>query len=130
MARIQIGAQQGELFARGIGGDFGAHDVGVALQGATLAAAGHEAVGQDAHRYTGVAALAGRAIGDGLAAAEAGMGQGLGQGLGQGSAQTGKDFPLDPSRQIGAGPTGGEEKLRNACAALLGHGPKTCPVQA
>ena len=51
------------------------------------------------------------------------MGQGLGKGLRQGAAQPGEDFPLDPPRQIRAGPTWGEEELRYASAALLRHGP-------
>ena len=121
MARIQIGAQQGKLFAGGFGGHFGTMQILVAAQDAFLVAAGGELAGTNAHRHAGGASFAGRAIGDGLAAAETGMGEGFRQRLGQVATQPGKDLAFDAAGQVRAGPAGGEEKLRYACAALVGH---------
>ena len=73
---------------------------------------GSNSLDHDAHRDAGVAAFAGRAIGDHLAAAETGMGERLVQRLGQRAVEAGEDLAFDPAGQIGAGPAGGEEKLR------------------
>ena len=83
---------------------------------------GSNAPATDAHRDAGGAAFTGRAIGDGLAAAKAGMGQRLAQGLGQVAAQPREHLALGLARQIGAGPARRQEELRYACVALVGHG--------
>ena len=121
MARVQIGAQQGKLFAGGFGLHFGTHQIVAAFQDAFLVAAGGELVCLDAHGHAGAAAFTGRTIGDGLAAAKTGMGQGFGQGLGQVAAQPGEDLALDAAGQIGAGPARRQEELGYACVALVRH---------
>ena len=65
VARIQIGAQQRELFARRFRRHFAARQIGVAPHDALLAADGGELGRHDAHRDAGRTAFAGRAIGDG-----------------------------------------------------------------
>ena len=90
MARIQIGAQQRELLARRFRRHFRAAQVLAAAHDALLAAAGREISAADAHRHTGRTAVTGRAIGDGLAAAEAGMGEGLATGAGPGCRPAGR----------------------------------------
>ena len=75
---------------------------------------GTKSVDRDSHRDAGIAAVAGRAIGDHLAATEAGMGQRLVQRLRQRARQAGEDLALHPARQIRAGPAGRQEELGKA----------------
>src|ERR1700748_1345401 len=49
------------------------------------------------------------------------MGERLGQGLRQGAGQAGENLALHLAREIGARPPRGEEKLRDAGVALIGH---------
>ena len=75
VARGEIVLEQVVLFEGGLGLDQVARQVGVAGQDLALGPAGAEFGDRDAHRQAGVAALASRAIGDVLAAAETGVGQ-------------------------------------------------------
>src|SRR3569832_672715 len=118
---IQIGAQERELLAGGLGNDFAAHQIGVAAVDALEVPGRLELVNKDADADAGVAALAGRAVGYGLAAAEAGMRQGLAERLGVTAGQTREDLPLDAPREVGAGAAGRQEKLRYAGVMLFGQ---------
>src|SRR4029079_14851595 len=75
MARIEIGAKDRILLGRGRGCAHVADNVGIAFGDAAHVTRGREVGGHDAHGDAGAAPLAGWAIGDRLAAAEAPLGQ-------------------------------------------------------
>src|SRR5262249_16194392 len=114
-------AQQRELFAGRFCRHFGAYKVVTPTKNALLTPAGLECVCADAHGHASRTALTGRAIGDGLAAAETGMGEGFRQRLGQVATQPRKYLAFRPARQVRARPAWGQEKLRYACTALVRH---------
>src|SRR6202007_2792602 len=98
-----------------------AHQVGVALEDALLAARVLEALRDDPDRDTGRAILAGRPVGDRLAAPETAMGQRLVERLGEHAGQAREHLALGSPRQIGAWPAGGQEELGDASGALFGQ---------
>ena len=70
-----------------------------------------EIVDHHAHRDAGAAILARRAIGDGLRATEAGLGQHVVERGGALADEMGEHLALQHARQIGAGRRGGEIEL-------------------
>ena len=82
---------------------------------------GRKSSADHAHRDAGAAALAGRPIGDRLAAAEAAMGEDIVEFGGALADQMGEDLPLLLAGQIGAGRGRGQVELRRV-ARMLGHG--------
>jgi hypothetical protein len=127
MALGQIAFQQVELLGRGLGLDQGARQVGVAVQGLALRAGEVELGHRQPHRDTGVAALAGRAIGDVLAAAEARVGQFVVDVGAVREGQVGEHLPLGHARQIGAGRDRGHEEAKLTGRDMLGHGIRSAP---
>ena len=75
VAGVEIGAEHRILLGGGRRRAHVADDVGVALGDAAHVARGREIRRHHAHRHAGAAALAGRPVGDRLAAAEAAMGE-------------------------------------------------------
>ena len=95
--------EQLELLGRGLRRHLGRRDVGVALEDAALAAAGLEAVDNDADGHAGAAAGAGGLVERVLAAPEAGH-----RSRGRPAVRLARldqrhQPPLLPARQIGAG---------------------------
>ncbi|MNC91589.1 hypothetical protein D3C83_78790 [compost metagenome] len=75
MTGIEIVAEERVLLRRGVGGNFGPDHVRVAPLDAQEAARRGEIPHHDPHRNAGAASLAGRPVGDVLAAPEAALGQ-------------------------------------------------------
>ena len=121
VARQQIAAQQVELLHGGLGLDLGADQIGVALKHTLLRAGGRKAADRHPHRDTGVAALAGGAIGDVLAAAETGLGQFVIHPGAVAERQVGEYLALDPPRQIGAGRHGRQVEAQLPGGHMAGH---------
>jgi hypothetical protein len=98
----EIFLQQGELFFGGPGAAFADDQVIIARS----ASAGWQRRGTRLrdypHRYAGLAIDAGRAIGNGLAAAEPDPAERIVQLFGMGALQFGEHLAFRPARQIGA----------------------------
>ena len=94
-----------------------------ALRGENLAeiARRPELVGDDAHRNAGAALVAGRPVGDRLAAAEAAMGEQVVEVAGLVADQVREHLAFMPARQIGAGRRRRQVELRGV-TRMLGHG--------
>ena len=84
-------------------------------------AGGLEILGDHPHRDAGAAGLAGRPIGDRLAAAEAAMGEQIVEARRAVAHQMREHLPLLLARQIRAGRRRGQIELRRI-ARMLGHG--------
>ena len=125
VARIEIGAENGILLGGRHGDSHFADDVVVALDDAAHAAGRAEIVGDDAHRHAGAAALAGRPVGDRLAAAEAAVGEDVVELAGALADQVGKYLALLLAAQIGARRRSGQVELRRV-TRVLGHGRFGC----
>ena len=95
-------------------------DVVIARQTFSLGAAGHELFTEDANGNAGLAVFAGGTIGDGLRAAEAGMGERVVEPACAASHQMGEHLSLLLARQIGAGSRRRQIKLRRI-ARLAGQ---------
>ena len=120
MARIEIGAEDRVLLRGRHRDPHVAGDVGVAARDAAHARRRTKILGDDAHRDAGAAALAGRPVGDRLAAPEAALGQDIVE-LGRALAdQVRKHLPLFLAAEIGAGRRRGQVELRSV-ARVLGH---------
>src|ERR1041385_5164540 len=94
--------------------------VGIARQNLAEIARRAEFVGDDANRDAGAALVAGRTVGDRLAAAETAMGEQGGKIAGLLPDQMRKHLALVPARQIGAGRGRRQIELRGV-ARMLGH---------
>ena len=82
---------------------------------------GRNSLAIDANRDAGAALVAGRPIGDRLAAPEAAMGEQVVEVAGLVADQMGEHLALVPARQIGAGRGRGQVELRGI-TRMLGHG--------
>jgi len=80
-----------------------------------------EIIDHDPDRHAGLAARAGRAIGDGMAAAKTGMRQQLEQFRRVAAGQFGDDLAFHPVRQIGAGHLCGDQEWNRETAAKDAH---------
>ena len=120
VAGVEIGAEHRILLGSGRRCADVADDVGIAFGDAAHVARRRKIRNHHPHRDAGAAGLAGRPVGDRLAAAEAAVGQ---QIVEFGSAlanQMGKYLALLLALQIGAGRGRGQIKLRRI-ARVLGH---------
>ena len=117
----QVAAQQVELLEGGLGLHQPALQVGIAVQGLAVRAPGHMVRHRDPHRDTGRAGLAGRPVGNVLRAPEAPLGQAVIHRRPVGHGQVGKDLPLQPLGQVGAG--GGRRQVEPELAGgkMLRH---------
>src|SRR5205814_3995120 len=96
-------------------------DIGVAGYHLAEVAGGAELVGDHPDRDAGAALVAGRPVGDRLAAAEAAMGQEVVEVAGAVTHQVRKHLALMPTRQIRA--RGGRRKVKlGGVARVLGQG--------
>lgn len=126
---VQVGAEHRILFGRRRRGPQLAHNVAVARLDFPEVAGGAELVGDHPHRDAGAAIVAGRPIGDRLAAAEAAMGQQVIEVAGFVPDQVGKHLALVPPRQIRARRRRREIELRGI-ARMLRHGTRGPPDRA
>ena len=113
MAVVEIAAEQRILLGRGVRpiAD-SADEVRFARLHPAHRAAGLERVDQDTDRDAGPAALAGRPVGDVLAAAEAALAEDIEQRRRPLADEMGEHLPLRLARQIRAGRRRGEKELR------------------
>ena len=118
---VEIGAEDGILLRGGHRAALFADNVGVAGQNLPEIARGPELVGDDAHGNAGAALVAGRPIGDRLAAAEAAMGQEVVEIAGLFADQMREHLALMPARQIGAG-RGRRQVELGGVTRMLGQG--------
>ncbi len=128
VAGVEIGAEEGILVGRRAGGGLGADEVAVALEDAGEVARRGEGVDDDADRDAGAAALAGRAVGDVLAAAEAALGEDVVEGGGAIADEMGEDLALGAAGQVRAGGGRRQVELRSF-GRVLRHAVKreSCP---
>jgi hypothetical protein len=117
---VEIGAEHRILLGCRHRAALLADDVGVARQNLLEIARGAELVGDDAHRDAGAALVAGRAVGDRLAAAEAAMGQEVVEVAGLVADQMREHLALVPARQIRAGRRRRQVEL-GGVTRMLGH---------
>src|SRR3954447_15496642 len=116
--RIQIRAKYGVLLGRGYRRAHLRNNISVAIEDAPHAAGWAEIVDHHAHRDAGTAILASRPIGDGLAAAEAAMGQQVIQLRGALAHKMRKHLALLLSWQVGARRRCGEVELWSVAGVL------------
>ncbi len=121
VAAVEIAAEHGVLLGGRHQRAHLADHVGVALGDAAHAAGRAEFVGDDAHRDAGAAGLAGRPVGDRLAAAEAAVGEQVVEPRRAVADQVREHLALLLARQIGARRGRGQVELRRV-ARMLGHG--------
>ena len=117
---VEIGAEHGILLGGRHGAALLADDVGIARQNLAEAAGGTEFVGDHPHRDAGPALVAGGAVGDRLAAAEAAMGEEVVEVGRLVAHQMREHLALVPARQIGAGRWRRQVELRGV-TRMLGH---------
>ena len=120
MALVEIGAKDRILLRGRHRAALLADDIGVAGEDLAEIARGPEFVGDDADRDTGAALVAGRPIGDRLAAPESAMGQEVVEFARFIADQMGEYLPLVPPRQIRAGRGRSQIELRGI-TRVLGH---------
>ena len=121
MALVEIGAEHRILLRGRHRAALFADDVGVAGQDLAEIARGPELVGDDANGNAGAALVAGRPVGDRLAAPEAAMGQEVVEIAGLVADQMREHLALVPARQIRAGRGRRQVELRGV-TRVLGHG--------
>ena len=121
MALVEIGAEHRILLGGRHRAALLADDVGIAGQDLAEIARGPELVGDDADGNAGPALVAGRPIGDRLAAPETAMGQQVVEVAGLVADQMGEHLALVPARQIRAGRGRRQIELRGI-TRMLGHG--------
>ena len=103
MARVEIVAEQRILLRRSASARVMAPTrSALARRTRRCVSLGLEIVDQHPHRHAAAAVLAGRAVGDRLRAAEAGLGQHVVERGGALADEMGEDFALHHPRQIGA----------------------------
>ena len=120
VAGVEVGAKHGILFRGRRRGAQLADDVGIAGQNFAEIARGTEFVGDHPHRDAGAALVAGRTVGDRLAAAEAAMGQQIIEVGGLFADQMREHLALVSTRQVRAGGWGGQVEL-GGVAGMLCH---------
>ena len=118
---VEIGAEHRILLRGRHRAALLADDVGVAGHDLSEIARGPELVGDDADGDAGAALVAGRAVGDRLAAPEAAMGQEVVEVAGLVADQMREHLALVPARQIRAGRGRRQVELRGV-TRVLGHG--------
>src|SRR5262245_24958994 len=120
MSVVYVVAEQAVLLGRGARREHRGVEVAIEPQGAAEARGPPEALDHDAHRHAGRATLAGRPVGDVLAAAEAALRQRVMEGAGVRADEVGEHLALVLAGQIGAGRRRSDEKLRKV-APLDAH---------
>jgi hypothetical protein len=121
VAGVQIGAEHRILLRRRHRTPLLADHVGIARHHLAEVAGGAELVGDHPNRDAGPALIAGRPVGDGLAAAEAAMGQEVVKVAGAVPHEVRKHLALMPARQIRA--RRGRRKVKlGRVARVLGQG--------
>ena len=118
---VEIGAEHRILLRGRHRAALFADDVGVARQNLSEIARGPELVGDDANGNAGAALIAGRTIGDRLAAPKAAMGQQVVEVARLVADQMREHLALVPPRQIRAGRGRGQVEL-GGITRVLGHG--------
>ncbi|MGY4333619.1 hypothetical protein ACVWWG_008036 [Bradyrhizobium sp. LB7.2] len=118
---IEIGAEHRILLGGRHRAALLADDVGVTRDHLAEIAGGAELVGDHSDRDAGAALVAGRPVGDRLAATETAMGQEVVEVAGALTHEVRKHLALVPARQIGAGGGRREVKL-GGVARVLGQG--------
>ena len=128
---IEIGAKDGILLGGRHGDPHLADDIVVALDDAAHAARGAEFLGDHAHRDAAAATLAGRPVGNRLAAAKSALGEDVVELARPLADQVGKNLPLLLASEIGAWRRSGQVELRRI-AGMLGHivRPSSRPIHA
>ena len=107
---MEIAREDLELFARRLGGHDLSRKVRVAPPNPLDRASPFEAAGVDPHRFAGLAAFAGRAIGKTVRAAKAGVGKRIVDLFRVGSPHLGEQLAFEFAGQVGAGHLGQREE--------------------
>ena len=121
MAGVEIGAEHRILLRRRHQRAHLADDVLVALGNALHALGRSELVSDDSHRHAGAAGLAGRTVGDRLAAAEPAVGQQIVEAVRALADEMREHLPLFLARQIRTRRRSRQVELWRI-ARMLGHG--------